>query len=631
MKKLNNLQLKIGARIVLQVGLSFAALMIIIGFITTSFQNKYITQNATKEMNNEINNIRDFLEMQISGNQKLVSTSLVLAHNYIYGLGTINEESVKLSFNAVNQVSKESKKVAVNRWTIAGTPLQNNTALVDRIKSMSVETATIFQKIDGGYLRISTNVMKTDGSRATGTYIPDSSPVIKTIEKGETFYGRAFVVNDWYLTAYEPIKVKGEIKGILYVGVREKDMALLEKILKKKKYFENGYPFIAAEDGTLIIHPTSKGDKVSQDNFERMQKEKDGHFEYSYEGKKKMMYFSYHPDTQLYIATTFYTHDFEILARRTRTILAVSMIAGALVFCLVVLLISRSITTPVKQVQSFVTEVASGDLTARYHGKFSRDEVGQMAESVTQMVSSLKEIVAGVITTGEEISSLSGDLRSTAVELSERSTDQAANVEEITSNIEEINASMDLSGDNLKVTDTLSRNTSTAAAEGGIAAEHTVEAMRQISEKISLIEDIAYQTNLLALNAAIEAARAGENGKGFSVVATEVRKLAEKSQSASQNISSVSKQSMDIGEKMKLKINSIVTDTEQTAINIESISTSTEEQLIGVRQISEGAELLNRVSQDNAESAESLAEKSMLLEQSAKNLHSAITFFKIEK
>ena len=136
-----------------------------------------------------------------------------------------------------------------------GKPLFQNYELVDAIRDQSVETATLFQKIDDGYLRIATNVMKQNGERAIGTFIPNSSEVIKTIEKGEIYYGRAFVVNNWYLTAYEPIRLNGEIAGILYVGVKEMDYAFIKQIFEGKTYYKTGYPFLVSSSGDLIIHP----------------------------------------------------------------------------------------------------------------------------------------------------------------------------------------------------------------------------------------------------------------------------------------------------------------------------------------------------------------------------------------
>ena len=116
------------------------------------------------------------------------------------------------------------------------------------------EVATIFQKINDGFLRISTNVTTKNGERAIGTYIPNTSEVAKTILEGKTYYGRAFAVGEWYLTAYEPIVLNNEVKGILCVGVKEMDYAFVKSFFSQKKFFDSGYPFIIQEDGNMLSY-----------------------------------------------------------------------------------------------------------------------------------------------------------------------------------------------------------------------------------------------------------------------------------------------------------------------------------------------------------------------------------------
>jgi len=170
----------------------------------------------------------------------------------------VTETGELINVKATNQISKVESDYSIPIWQLNGQPLYNKPDLVDEIKSKTEQTATIFQKIKDGYLRIATNVLKQDGSRATGTYIPNSSEVVESIEKGITYFGRAFVVDDWYLTAYEPIKINGIVKGILYVGVKEKDYAMIKKIFSDKKYYQNGYPFVVSETGDLLIHPKNE-------------------------------------------------------------------------------------------------------------------------------------------------------------------------------------------------------------------------------------------------------------------------------------------------------------------------------------------------------------------------------------
>ena len=121
-----------------------------------------------------------------------------------------------------------------------------NNAIVDSIGKKINGTATIFQRIPDGYLRISTNVMDKNGNRAVGTYIPYDSPVAHAISLGDNFFGRAFVVDDWYLSAYCPIKINGKIEGMLYCGVKEKNLDGIKRIFKAKKYYKEGYPYLVA-------------------------------------------------------------------------------------------------------------------------------------------------------------------------------------------------------------------------------------------------------------------------------------------------------------------------------------------------------------------------------------------------
>jgi methyl-accepting chemotaxis protein len=197
--------------------------------------------------------------------------------------------------------------------------------------------------------------------------------------------------------------------------------------------------------------------------------------------------------------------------------------------------------------------------------------------------------------------------------------------------MEEMTASISQNTDNAKVTDNMASKAAGEAAEGGEAVKETVSAMKQIAQKITIIDDIAYQTNLLALNAAIEAARAGEHGKGFAVVAAEVRKLAERSQVAAQEISTVASGSVELAEKAGTLLDQIVPSIRKTSDLVQEISAASQEQSTGVSQINSAITQLSQTTQQSAAASEQLSATAEEMNSQAGQLKDTMGFFRLER
>lgn len=196
--------------------------------------------------------------------------------------------------------------------------------------------------------------------------------------------------------------------------------------------------------------------------------------------------------------------------------------------------------------------------------------------------------------------------------------------------MEEMASSIMQNADNSKQTEAIAVKAAADARESGSAVAQTVAAMKEIAQKISIIEEIARQTDLLALNAAVEAARAGDHGKGFAVVASEVRKLAERSQVAASQINAVSSTSLDVAEKAGGLLDKLVPDIQKTADLVQEINAASQEQSTGAAQVNEALQQLDKVIQQNASSAEEMASTAEELSGQASQLQHVIAFFQID-
>jgi len=253
----------------------------------------------------------------------------------------------------------------------------------------------------------------------------------------------------------------------------------------------------------------------------------------------------------------------------------------------------------------------------------------QVKRATNSFIQKLKSMVGQINAGASEITAASTEVSGSSQSLSSGATQQASSLEETSASLEQMSGSVAESARNAQQTNALAEEAASMAKEGGEAVTQTVQAMKSISEKIGIIEDIVYQTNLLALNAAIEAARAGEHGKGFAVVAAEVRKLAKRSQIAAQEISQTASSSVEVSEKAGQLIGDVVPKIQETATLVEDIANSAKEQDVGISQINAAMTQLDQLTQTNASSALQMASASEELNSQATNLSGLMSFFTI--
>ena len=422
------------------------------------------------------------------------------------------------------------------------------------------------------------------------------------------------------------------------IGVSAVDISLgnLTKIIEGIKIGKTGYVMLIQGDGTILSDPKNK-----ERNFKMIGELGDASLQRigaSNGGKLTDLTI----DGTEYIGSVLKSQETGWTLAALMEKSEVSAASHAAIFnvifigCIAVLVfgamgglyVNKGIIGPVKKAIVLAQSLARGDLTQSID-VHQKDEIGDLAEALRNMAAQIKQVVGEVQAVTDNVASGSEQLSASSEQLSQGATEQAATVEEISSSTEEMGANIRQNTDNALQTEKISVQAAGDAAKTGSAVDETVVAMKNIAEKISVIEEIARNTNLLALNAAIEAARAGEAGKGFAVVAAEVRKLAENSGKAAAEISDLSASSVHKAENAGKMLRDIVPDIQKTADLIQEIAAASKEQNIGAEQINQAVQQVDQVIQQNASASEEMAATSAELSSQAAQLQATIAFFNI--
>ena len=284
----------------------------------------------------------------------------------------------------------------------------------------------------------------------------------------------------------------------------------------------------------------------------------------------------------------------------------------------------NTLVAAMNEITGAAEEIANGNLTVDIRERSAQDKLMQ---ALSAMVAGLTRTVTDIRGIAGEVAAASQSISTASIQVSKGASAQAAAAEEASSSMEEMVSNIKQNADNASQTDKIANKSAKDAQESGKSVLEAVSAMKEIANKISIIEEIARQTNLLALNAAIEAARAGEHGKGFAVVAAEVRKLAERSQKAAAEINQLSSTTLRVSEKSGEMLDKLVPDIQRTAELVQEISAASKEQDTGAEQINKALQQLEKVIQQNASASEEMASTTEELTGQSDQLVSALGFF----
>lgn len=433
------------------------------------------------------------------------------------------------------------------------------------------------------------------------------------------------------------------MQGSKYIGLSGVDIGLerYQKMTENIKPYDQSYSFLIAYDGTIISYPDKdmvnhniseviNGKDSLQNILQKIQSGKPFSFASKTNGKQ---YFSFAPieignaETPWALATV--TPESMIFSE-AKNIVSQTLIFGLLGIALVGIIIWFIVTQLVNALKKFINfsnKVNNGILTETIDIN-SKDELGELATAMMNMAASLRTIVNQLKFSSQNISEASDLLNRNSQNISYSASKQAAEVEEISSALEQMVTFIDQNAANSKQTEAIALVSKDGIIEGSKASMKASKSMQEIATKNHLISDIAFQTNILALNAAVEAARAGEHGRGFSVVAAEVRKLAERSKEAADEINKLSQVIVKDSSDAQSKLSLVIPEIEKTTNLVQDIAASSKEQSDGVNQINISIHQLNDITQDNAASAESLAASAEELSAQASQLEELISSFK---
>lgn len=434
---------------------------------------------------------------------------------------------------------------------------------------------------------------------------------------------------------------------------QEEAKELAANLIRKMKYGNSGYFWVDTHEGLNIVSSVKENEgknridsKDAHGNliikeFIKTAKNGGGYVNYWFPkttgqtALPKRSYVAFFKPFGWIIGTGNYIDDIDTTInsmkyRQVRTLFTLLGIIAIVLFVAVVVIvvIGRKIAKPIVVLSEKAKNIAGGKLDVQITMS-SNDEIGILAESLKLMVNQLRNIVLKIRDSADNIVSAGQYMNDASLQMSQVSNALADSTGQLTESVEEMSDNIHSNTDNSQATEKIANKVSDDIRSGSKAVNETSESMKTITKEISVIDEIAFQTNLLALNAEIEAARAGSFGKGFTIVAREVNKLAVRSGEAAKKINSLSYSGLELADHSQLLLSDLVPEIQKTASLVREISTSSKSQILGAEQISNEIQQLNRLAQQNAALSEETAVNSEELSNQAEQLIQAISLFKI--